>query len=86
MASPSRILVKLDRQGRLVLPIAMREGFVNTPGELWLTSTPDGLLLQPTTAAARVDTGADGLPVLAMDRPVFNAEVLTAIDAERADR
>lgn len=86
MASPSRTIVKLDRQGRLVLPLAMREGFVNTPGELWVTVTPDGLLLQPTTAAARVDTGADGLPLLTLDRPVSNDEVLAALDAERADR
>lgn len=86
MASPSTVRVRVDGQGRLVLPQSLREGFVATPGELLLRRTPDGLLLSPTIGQGSVRTAADGLPVLELDRPVTNAEVLAAIDEDRTAR
>lgn len=87
MASPSRALrVKVDKQGRLVLPQHLREGLVDPPGEVLLIRTPEGLLVQPTTGAGTVRIAEDGLPVLYLDHAVTNAEVLGAIDAERGSR
>lgn len=87
MASPSReFRVKVDKQGRLVLPQHLREGLVDPPGEVLLSRTPEGLLVQPTTGAGTVRIAEDGLPVLDLDRVVTNAEVLAAIDAERGSR
>lgn len=78
--------VRVDRQGRLVLPQHLREGLVTVPGEVILHRTPDGVLIGPTAAAATVRTAEDGLPVLVLDRPVTNDETLGAIDAERSGR
>jgi bifunctional DNA-binding transcriptional regulator/antitoxin component of YhaV-PrlF toxin-antitoxin module len=87
MASPSRpVRVRVDRQGRLVLPQQMRDGIVDTPGELLLRRTPDGLLLSPVTGHGSVRIAEDGLPVLDLDRPVTNAEVLAGIEDERRNR
>ncbi len=87
MASPSNeVRVRVDRQGRLVLPHAFRSGVVDAPGEVVLTRTADGLLLRSTTAVGTVTTAKDGLPVLALDVTVTNAEVLAAIAAERSER
>jgi len=87
MASPLQGLrVKVDKQGRLVLPHAVREGFVSSPGELVLFRTPEGLLLQPSTDPGTVRIADDGLPILSLNRTVTNAEVLAAIDGERSER
>jgi len=86
MASPSTVRVRVDKQGRLVLPQQLRDGLVETPGELLLRRTPDGLLLSPITGQGSLRIADDGLPVLDLDRPVTNAEVLAAIDDERRDR
>lgn len=87
MASPSRpVRVRVDKQGRLVLPQQLREGLVDAPGEVLLSSTSDGLLLQPATGAGTVRIADDGLPVLELDRVVTNVEMLAAIDAERGQR
>lgn len=86
MASPSETRVKVDKQGRLVVPQELREGIVDAPGSVLISRTPDGLLVRPVTRAGQVAVGEDGLPVLDVGRAVTNAEVLTAIDAERAGR
>ncbi len=86
MSSPSTVRVRIDRQGRLVLPQHLREGLVDVPGELLLRRTADGLLLSPLTGHGSVRIAPDGLPVLQLDRPVNNAEVLAAIDGERQSR
>lgn len=87
MASPSASFrARVDKQGRLVLPQQLREGLVDVPGEVVLSRTPDGLLVQPATGAGTVRIADDGLPVLQLDRVVSNAEVLAAIDAERGER
>ena len=86
MASPLGFRVRVDKQGRLVLPQHLREGLVDPPGEVFLTRTPEGLLVQPTTGAGTVRIADDGLPVLDLDRMVTNSEVLAAMDAERGSR
>lgn len=73
-------------QGGLVLPQQLREGLVDVPGEVVLSRTPDGLLIQPATGAGALHITDDGLPVLELDRAVSNAEVLAAIDADRGER
>lgn len=78
--------VRVDAQGRMVLPRQFREEVVSTPGELWVRRTVEGLLLTPTTKAGVLSTGADGLPVLHLGRRVTNDEVLDALDRERAGR
>lgn len=86
MASPEEVRVKVDRQGRLVLPQRVRDGLVTLPGEVLLRRTPEGLLLRPISRPGTVRTADDGLPVLRLDRPVTNAEVLAAVDRERDSR
>lgn len=86
MPSPSPIRVRVDRQGRLVLPQQLREGLVETPGELLLQKTSDGVLLSPVRERGAVRLADDGLPVLDLDRPVTNAEVLAGLDEGRRDR
>lgn len=78
--------MKVDAQGRMVLPRRLREEIVTAPGEVLVRRTPDGLLLTAAEDAGTVSTGEDGLPVLTLGRKVTNAEVLAAIDRERADR
>lgn len=78
--------MKVDKQGRLVVPQALREGLVDPPGELLAVPTPDGLLLRSLEEPGVVEIGADGLPLLRLNRPVTNDEVLAGIDAERASR
>lgn len=86
MASPSPVLVRVDQQGRLVLPLPLRAGFVDTPGELLLQRIPEGLLLTPATGQGSLRVAKDGLPVLELGRAVTNAEVVAAIDDERRGR
>ena len=83
MASPS---VRIDRQGRLVIPQHLRDELLDVPGEVVIERTADGLLIRPANANTNVRLAEDGLPVLNVDRPVTNDEVLDAIAAERAGR
>ena len=85
MASPS-MRVKIDKQGRLVLPQAFRDGLVEVPGEVLISRSPDGVLIEPAFERGTVRTADDGLPVLDLGRTVTNAEVLDAIDAARDNR
>jgi AbrB family looped-hinge helix DNA binding protein len=78
--------VRVDRQGRLVLPKWLRRELGADPGELAVRRTADGVLLTPLTPDGRVEDAIDGTPVLRLGRPVSNAEVLAALDAERARR
>lgn len=80
------VLVNVDRQGRLVLPRSLRHGLVDVPGRVVVRRTADGLLLIPDRDAGAVRTANDGLPVLDLGEPVSNAQVLAAIDEDRADR
>jgi bifunctional DNA-binding transcriptional regulator/antitoxin component of YhaV-PrlF toxin-antitoxin module len=85
MNSPST-RVKVDGQGRMVLPKWLRQEIVATPGEVMLRRTPDGVLLVPVPTGGEVLQAADGLPMLTLSRPVSNDHVIAAIAHERADR
>jgi AbrB family looped-hinge helix DNA binding protein len=80
------IRVKVDRQGRMVLPKWLRQELGADPGELTLQRTPEGVLLSPVTPTAQVEVAADGLPSLRLGRTVTNDEVLDGIDTERSNR
>lgn len=80
------VVVPVDKQGRLVLPRRLREGLVDVPGRVIVSRNAEGLLLAPDRDGGAVRTGDDGLPVLDLDQPVSNAEVLAAIDQDRAAR
>jgi AbrB family looped-hinge helix DNA binding protein len=80
------IRVKVDRQGRMVLPKRLRSELGADPGEVTLTRVPEGVLLAPVTPAGSVEAGVDGLPVLRLGRVVTNEEVLDGIDGDRAGR
>lgn len=70
----------------MVLPRGLREEIVTIPGDVLLRRTNDGLLLTTAESPGTVGEGDDGLPVLSIGRPVSNAEVLRAIEQDRADR
>jgi bifunctional DNA-binding transcriptional regulator/antitoxin component of YhaV-PrlF toxin-antitoxin module len=83
--------VSVDRQGRLVLPLAVRRrlGLEGRAGQLRLVETPDGVLLEAPAAKVTVVTGADGFPSVTIEGltgTVDNEAVLEAIDAERSAR
>ena len=86
MSSPSSALVKVDRQGRLVLPLGFREELTTTPGEVVLTQTDDGVLISAVPSQGALSMGDDGLPVLRLGRIVSNDHVIAAVDAERGGR
>jgi hypothetical protein len=87
MKSPSgSVRVRVDAQGRMVLPSGLREEVVSTPGEVLVRRTADGLLLTAAETPGTVRVGDDGFPVLSIGRRVGNDEVLAAIEKERADR
>jgi len=87
MDSPSDgVRVKVDRQGRLVLPQWLRREIVVSPGEVMLRRTADGVLLTPIAPDGAVEQGPDGLPLLRLGRLVSNDEVIGAIDRERSGR
>lgn len=86
MKVPSTVMVKVDRQGRLVVPHNWREVVTTTPGAVQMTQTDEGLLITPIPTQGEVATGVDGLPILRLGRLVTNAVVLAAIDAERKSR
>ena len=86
MGTPTTMMVKVDRQGRLVLPAPWRDELTTTPGEVVMTHTEDGVLITSVPAQGNVTTADDGLPVLRLGRSLTNAEVTAAIDAERGRR
>jgi len=86
MSSPSSAVVKVDRQGRLVLPLGFREELTTTPGEVVLTQTDDGVLISAVPAQGAVRMSEDGLPVLRLGRIVSNEQLIAAVDAERGTR
>jgi AbrB family looped-hinge helix DNA binding protein len=58
------IQVKVDRQGRIVIPLHERERLgVAAGGTLELIATPEGVLLE-RRRSAEVRTADDGLPVI----------------------
>lgn len=77
--------IKVDRQGRVVIPLGERERLgVVEGGTLELIATPEGLLLE-RESSARVEIAADGLPLILLAEPrvVSNEESLEAIARER---
>lgn len=78
--------VKVDSQGRLVLPRHLRDEVVEVPGEVFIRRTADGLLVTPAETAGILATAPDGMAVLTLGRRVANSEVLAAIDQERSNR
>ncbi len=87
MTVPSMVIrVKVDRQGRMVLPKGLRQELGADPGELALQRTPEGVLLSAVTPTGQVEVAPDGLPRLRLARTVTNDEVLQGIDADRANR
>ena len=78
--------VRIDKQGRMVLPQWLRRELGADPGEVAVQRTAEGVLLTAITPVGEVRTGEDGVPKLQLGRPVSNAEVLGAIDEERESR
>ncbi len=78
--------VRVDRQGRMVLPKWLRREVVDEPGEVIASRTPEGILLSAVRSPGQVESGEDGLPVLRLGREVSNDEVLAALDEDRAAR
>ena len=79
------VRVKVDRQGRVIIPLRERERLgVATGGVLELVPTPEGVLLE-RRRSAEVRTAADGLPVILIEdaKPIGNEESLDAIHAKR---
>ena len=82
------ITVKVDAQGRVVIPQAERERLgLPDGGALELVSTPEGVLLERRRQAT-VTTGEDGLPMVTLDDvdTVSNADATEAIHTQRDDR
>jgi AbrB family looped-hinge helix DNA binding protein len=82
------LTVRIDAQGRIVVPIAERQRLgIRGGDELALVPTPEGLVLERRRAAT-VSTAPDGLPIVTFDEPlpVSNETTIAAIRAERATR
>ncbi len=82
------VTVKVDAQGRVVIPQAERERLgMPDGGALELVSTPEGVLLERRRQAT-VTSGEDGLPTVTLDDldTVSNADATQAIHIQRADR
>ena len=56
------------------------------PAVVLLRRTADGWLLTGAESPGSLTEGDDGFPLLSVGRPVTNAEVIEAIDRERAER
>jgi AbrB family looped-hinge helix DNA binding protein len=82
------VTVKLDAQGRVVIPQAERErlGLLGG-GALELVSTPEGVLLERRRQAT-VTAGEDGLPLVSLldVGTMSNADAVQAIHDQRDDR
>lgn len=77
--------VKVDRQGRIVIPLHERERLgVAAGGTLELIATPEGVLLE-RRRPAQVRTAEDGLPMISIQDlgAISNEESLSAIHRER---
>jgi bifunctional DNA-binding transcriptional regulator/antitoxin component of YhaV-PrlF toxin-antitoxin module len=85
MTTPSVARVRVDGQGRMVLPRAIRDDLLHVPGEVLVRRTDGGWLISAAESSGTATTGDDGLPVLSIGRPVTTAEVLDAIEQERAE-
>lgn len=82
------ITVKVDAQGRVVIPQAERERLgLPDGGVLELVSTPEGVLLERRRQAT-VTSGEDGLPMVTLDDAgtVSNVDATQAIHDQRDDR
>lgn len=81
--------VKVDTQGRLVLPQAQRRrlGIDVGESEVELLATAEGVLLEQSRDI-RLSTGDDGLQVATIDGAgtILNATVLEAVHFDRAER
>jgi AbrB family looped-hinge helix DNA binding protein len=80
------VTVKIDRQGRVVIPQGERERLgVRDGGALELLSTPEGLLLEQRRPAT-VSIAADGLPLVTIEGSgtVSNDDTIAAIHRQRA--
>lgn len=80
--------VKVDAQGRVVIPQAERERLgLSDGGALELVSTPEGVLLERRRQAT-VTSGEDGLPMVTLDDAgtVSNVDATQAIHDQRDDR
>ena len=82
------VTVKVDAQGRVVIPQAERErlGLLGG-GALELVSTPEGVLLERRRQAT-VTSGDDGLPLVTLEDldTVSNADATEAIHLQRDGR
>ena len=79
------VTVKVDAQGRVVIPQAERERLgLPDGGALELVSTPEGVLLERRRQAT-VTTAEDGLPLITLDDAdtVTNVEAVEALHAQR---
>jgi AbrB family looped-hinge helix DNA binding protein len=77
--------VRIDRQGRVVIPQAERERLGLTAGTtLELVPTSEGLLLESRHAAEVIDA-PDGAPLIRLvdEPPVANEDAQRAIDQVR---
>jgi AbrB family looped-hinge helix DNA binding protein len=82
------VTVKVDAQGRVVIPQAERERRgLPDGGALELVSTPEGVLLERRRQAT-VTSGEDGLPMVTLDDvgTVSDVDATQAIDEQRDDR
>lgn len=82
------VTVKLDAQGRVVIPQAERERLgMPDGGALELVPTTEGVLLERRRRAT-VTSGEDGLPQVTLDDldTVSNADATQAIHTQRDDR
>lgn len=82
------VTVKVDAQGRVVIPQGERERLgLPDGGVLELVSTPEGVLLERRRQAT-VTSGEDGLPLVTLDDgdTVSNADATEAIHAQRDER
>ena len=82
------VTVKLDAQGRVVIPQAERERLgVADGGALELVATPEGVLLERRRRAT-VTSSEDGLPQVTLEdlETVSNADAIQAIHSQRDDR
>jgi AbrB family looped-hinge helix DNA binding protein len=80
--------VKVDAQGRVVIPQAERERLgLREGGALELVATPEGVLLERRRQAT-VTSGEDGLPMVTLvdAGTVSNADATQAIRDQRDDR
>lgn len=78
--------VKIDRQGRVVIPQRERERLgVGDGGTLELVPTPEGVLLERRRRAS-VTVDEDGVPVVSIEglETVSNVETVEAIHRQRS--